>query len=97
MIELQCIKIHDCVVLIKIIDFTYLILQERENNVIRGFPETMKDKRKELHISISGLSKLTDISKSALYDYENGTREPSTMRFLTICSVLKINPNKFIK
>lgn len=65
--------------------------------MIRGFPEAMKDKRKELHISISRLSQLTNISKSALYDYENGTREPSTLRFLTICSVLKINPNRFIK
>lgn len=65
--------------------------------MIRGFPETMKAKRRELHISIKKLSLLTDISKSALYDYENGTREPSTLKFLTICSVLKINPNKFIK
>ena len=65
--------------------------------MIRGFPETMKAKRRELHISIKKLSLLTDISKSALYDYENGTREPSTLKILTICSVLKINPNKFIK
>ena len=65
--------------------------------MIRGFPESMKAKRKELHISMSRLSQLTSISKSALYDYENGTREPSTLKFLTICSVLKINPGKFLK
>ena len=65
--------------------------------MIRDFPNAMKSKRKELNISIKQLSLMTGISKSALYDYENGTREPSTLKFLTICSVLKINPNKFIK
>lgn len=65
--------------------------------MIRGFPELMKSKRKELHISIKELSLLTDISKSMLHDYENGAREPTAIRFLKICSVLKINPNIFLK
>ena len=65
--------------------------------MIRDFPNAMKSKRKELNISIKRLSLMTDISKSALYDYENGTREPTTLRFLKICSVLKINPNIFLK
>ena len=65
--------------------------------MLREFPETMKSKRKELNISMKQLSLMTDISKSMLHDYENGTREPTAIRFLKICSVLKINPNIFLK
>lgn len=65
--------------------------------MIREFSTVMKSKRKELKISINQLSKITNISKSMLYDYENDLREPTTKRFLKICSALKINPKNFLK
>lgn len=65
--------------------------------MIRNFPETMKAKRLELHISMSELSKRLGVSKRRLYRYENGDAEPSTLTFLRICSILKINPNVFLK
>lgn len=65
--------------------------------MIRDFSKAMKEKRKELNMSINKLAEVTNISKSMLYDYEVGLREPTTKRFLKICSVLKINPENFLK
>lgn len=65
--------------------------------MIRNFPETMKSQRLKLHISMNELSKRLGISKRRLYRYENGDAEPSTLTFLRICSILKINPNIFLK
>ena len=65
--------------------------------MIRGFPETMKFKRKELSMPMSELSQRLGISKRRLYRYENGEAEPPTLTFLRICSILKIDPNIFLK
>lgn len=64
--------------------------------MIRGFPETMKKKRKSMNISIEELSKKLGIPRRTLYNYEKGSATPSTLTFLRLCSVLKINPNIFI-
>ena len=63
--------------------------------LIRGFPEEMYKKRKELGISIAELSRITDISRSSLHRYECGEMSPSGTRFLRICAVLKIDWKKF--
>lgn len=65
--------------------------------MIRNFPDVMKSKRRELNMSMSELSQRLGISKRRLYRYENGDAEPSTLTFLRICSILKINPNIFLK
>lgn len=65
--------------------------------MIRGFSKEMKAKRLSLHMSMSELSKSTHISKRALYQYENGEVEPSTIRFLKICHALSIDPTYFLK
>lgn len=69
----------------------------RGDCVIRNFPSEMKSKRLDLHMSMSELSKKTNISKRILYQYENGEVEPSTIRFLKICHALSIDPKDFIK
>lgn len=63
--------------------------------MIRGFPEEMCRKRKELGMSVVELSRRTDISRSSLHRYENGDRSPNGVRFLKICSALKIDYKKF--
>ncbi|MGN1412360.1 MAG: helix-turn-helix domain-containing protein [Oscillospiraceae bacterium] len=65
--------------------------------MIRNFPDLMKSKRLDLNMSMGELSQRLGISKRRLYRYENGEAEPSTLTFLRICSVLKINPNIFLK
>lgn len=65
--------------------------------MIRNFPEIMKSQRLNSHMSMSELSQRLGISKRRLYRYENGEAEPSTLTFLRICSILKINPNIFLK
>lgn len=77
--------------------FVNIVEKQRSLKMIREFSTVMKSKRKELKISINQLSQITNISKSMLYDYENGIREPTTKRFLKICGVLKINPRNFLK
>lgn len=64
--------------------------------MIRNFPETMRNRRRELNISIDKLSKLTSISKSTLYKYERGEASPNGIRLLKICSVLKIDCKKLL-
>lgn len=59
--------------------------------MIRNFPETMKSQRLKLHISISRLSQLTNISQGTLYKYERGEMSPNGIRLLKICVILKID------
>ena len=59
--------------------------------MIRNFPETMKAHREKWNISISRLSKLTNIDKSTLYKYERGEISPNGIRLLKICAILKID------
>lgn len=59
--------------------------------MIRNFPETMKKRRKELHMSMNRLSKLSMIDKSSLYKYERGEMSPNGIRLLKICAILKID------
>jgi transcriptional regulator with XRE-family HTH domain len=59
--------------------------------MIRNFPETMKSQRLKLHISISKLSQLTNISQGTLYKYERGEMSPNGIRLLKICVILKID------
>ena len=63
--------------------------------VIRGFPEEMYKKRKELGISVTELSRRTDIARCTLHRYETGEMSPNGTRFLRICAVLKIDWKKF--
>jgi len=59
--------------------------------MIRNFPEIMKSQRLKLHISISKLSQLTNISQGTLYKYERGEMSPNGIRLLKICVILKID------
>lgn len=59
--------------------------------MIRNFPEIMKSQRLKLHISISRLSQLTNISQGTLYKYERGEMSPNGIRLLKICVILKID------
>lgn len=59
--------------------------------MIRNFPSLMREHRKKLGISISRLSKLTNISQGTLYKYERGEVSPNGVRLLKICVVLKID------
>lgn len=59
--------------------------------MIRNFPETMRNQRKMLNISISKLSQLTNISQGTLYKYERGEMSPGGIRLLKICVILKID------
>lgn len=63
--------------------------------MLRGFAEAMKDRRKELEISMTELAKRTGISRSMLFYYEAGDSSPSAIRFLKICSVLGLDYKKF--
>lgn len=59
--------------------------------MIRNFPEAMRNQRKKLEMSISMLSKLTNISQGTLYKYERGEMSPNGVRLLKICVILKID------
>lgn len=65
--------------------------------MVRGFPELMKSRRKEMRISVEELSRVVQVSKSTIYKYEAGERTPTLMIFLKVCAALRINPQEFLR
>ena len=56
----------------------------------------IKEIRKERNISLEGLSKLSNISKSYLSELENERYEPTVLIACQLCKALRVSPNELI-
>jgi len=58
--------------------------------------QRIKDRREELNLSLDGLARKTDLSKTGLWQIEKGVSVARVNTLLRLCHVLKISPNKLM-
>jgi DNA-binding XRE family transcriptional regulator len=64
---------------------------------LKDFGSRLRETRLQQNISLSHLSELIGLSRSALRYYERGLRDPSLYTFFLICLALNVEPNKLLK
>ena len=62
-----------------------------------NFPEEMKRSRNQLGLTQKQFAKKAETSQQMIVNYEKGYVEPSYIKFLMICKLLKLDPNSFME
>lgn len=62
-----------------------------------NFPEEMKRSRNQLGLTQKQFAKRAETSQQMIVNYEKGYVEPSYRKFLIICKLLKLDPNRFME
>lgn len=60
------------------------------------FPNNLKKYRKEAKLSQAKLGELLNVSQNAVYNWENGKREPDMRTLLSICEILNVTPAQLL-
>ncbi len=58
--------------------------------------ERLKNRRRELNLTLAQLTELCEISPQLISDYENGRKEPGVKNIKLLCKALNVYPNYFL-